>query len=239
MKSVKKEMILVIGLLSVFATASLISLCTSCNREPEIEYRDKVVEVEKPVEVIKEVEVVKEIEVEKKVEVPVEVIREVKIGYPVEVEKIVEKEIYVEKSQVDLNGIEVVKLDDNLYEFEFTATQCINDPSQIKKIFDLQGISYYSYSSDFYVFKEGELKAKPGYIIKTLFLANPRGMAAPSILNKDYNKLSPSNISKDDYTGSALKYEYTNIDEEQVQISCKNNWNYYGAEVVRVTFSIR
>lgn len=239
MKSVKKEMILVIGLLSIFATASLVSLCTSCNREPEIEYRDKVVEVEKPVEVIKEVEVVKEIEVEKKVEVPVEVIREVKIGYPVEVEKIVEKEIYVEKSQVDLNGVEVVKLDDNLYEFEFTATQCINNPSQIEKIFDLQGISYYSYSSDFDVFKEGELTSKPGYIIKNIFLANPRWMKTPYILDNDYNQISPSSINENDYTGVAVKYEYANINKEQVQISWRSSSYYYGAEVVRVTFSIR
>lgn len=50
MKSMKKEMALVIGLLSVFAIASLVSLCTSCSRESKNEYKDRTVEVEKETE---------------------------------------------------------------------------------------------------------------------------------------------------------------------------------------------
>ena len=97
----KKGILLIGGLLSLFTLAS-------CNEETKIEYRDRIVEVEKPVEVIKEVEVTKEVPVEttvyvdrevvveKEVEVPVEVEKTVYIDRPVEVEKIVEKEVTVE-----------------------------------------------------------------------------------------------------------------------------------------------
>lgn len=226
MKSVKAELFLIIGLLFAFAAVSFVSVIKSRPREPEIEY----VQVEKPVEVIKEVEVVKEVEVEKKVQVavPVEVVKEVKIGYPVEVEKIVEKEVYVEKSQVDLNGVEVVKLDDNLYEFEFTATQCKNNPSQIKKIFELNGVSFYNSA-----FQCGELISKPGYIIKDILFANPDQMAAPTVLDNDYNKILSA--SSNFYS---IKYEYSNLNKEQIHISFNKYSNYYSAKVLRIVFAI-
>lgn len=77
----KRGMLLLGGILSLFTLAS-------CNKETKVEYRDRIVEVEKPVEVIKEVEVVKEIEV------PVEIEKTVYVDRPVE--KIVEKEVKVE-----------------------------------------------------------------------------------------------------------------------------------------------
>lgn len=257
----KKEMILVIGLLSLFATVSLISVIRSWPREPEIEYVqvEKTVEVEKPVEVIKEVPVEttvyvdKEVVVEKEVEVPAEVEKTVYVDRPIEkvvekevkvevpVEKIVEveKTVYVEKSQVDLNGIEVVKLDDNLYEFEFTATQCINDPSQIKKIFELNDLRFYNSA-----FQCGELISKPGYIIKDILFANPDQMAAPTVLDNDYNKILSA--SSNFYS---IKYEYSNLNKEQIHISFNtySNYynasfntysNYYSAKVLRIVFAI-
>lgn len=245
---------------SVLLIGSLLSLFTlvSCDKETKIEYRDRIVEVEKPVEVIKEVEVVKE------VEVPVEVEKTVYVDRPVEVEKIIEKEVkvevpvekivevekpvYVEKSQVNLNGINVVKVDDNLYEFEFTAAECHTEKLlQVKKIFDLNEIyisnDYTSNPSAKIVFRRGELVSKPGYIIKDILLANPRKMGTPYVLDNDYNNILPSNINDFSHTVAALKYEYTNINKEQIHISFNRTENnmkeFYGAEIVRIIFSIR
>jgi hypothetical protein len=243
----KKRILLIGGLLSLFALAS-------CDEETRVEYKEQIVEVEKPVEVIKEVEVVKEVpvkvEVEKTVYVdrPVEVekIVEKTVTVEVPVEKIVEveKPVYVEKSQVDLNGIDVVKVDDNLYEFEFTAAECHTEKLlQIKKIFDLNGI-YISddYTCDTEVFRRGELVSKPGYIIKDILLANPRKMGTPYVLDNDYNNILPSNIADFNHTVAALKYEYNNIDKEKIHISFNKSGigeEHYGAEIVRVVFSIR
>lgn len=213
MKSVKKEMILVIGLLSLFATVSLVSLIKGYAREPEIEYRDRIVEVEKPVEVIKEVEV----------------------------EKIVEKEVIVERSQVDLNGLDVVRVHDNLYEFEFTAYQFYKNCSPIKQVFELHGLDTTMDYSGSYIFRSGELISKPGYIIRDIVLTNPRQMATPYVLDNDGNNISPSNIiDSSSVVGSVFKYE--NLSRENIHISfghTRMGYELYGAESVRVTFSIR
>ena len=227
MKSVKKEMILVIGLLSLFATVSLVSLIKGYAREPEIEYRDRIVEVEKPVEVIKEVEVVKE--------VPVEVEKIVYVDRPVEVEKI------VERSQVDLSGLDVIRVHNNLYEFEFTAYQFYNNSSPIEQVFELHGLDTTMDYSGSYIFRTGELISKPGYIIQDIVLTNPRQMATPYVLDNDGNNISPSNIiDPSGVVGSVFKYE--NLAKENIHISfgyARKGYELYGAESVRVTFSIR
>lgn len=99
----KRGILLIGGLLSLFTLAS-------CNEEAKIEYKDRIVEVEKPVEVIKEVEVTKEVPVETTVYVDREVVVEkevektVTVEVPVEkiveVEKIIEKEIPVEVEKI-------------------------------------------------------------------------------------------------------------------------------------------
>ena len=223
MKSVKKEMILVIGLLSLFATVGLVSLIKSYAREPEIEYRDRIVEVEKPVEVIKEIEVIKEVKI------------------PVEVEKIVEKEVIVERSQVDLSGLDVVRVHNNLYEFEFTAYQFYNNSSPIEQVFELHGLDTTMDYSGSYIFRTGELISKPGYIIRDIVLTNPRQMATPYVLDNDGNNISPSNIiDPSSVVGSVFKYE--NLGKENIHISfgyARRGYELYGSESVRVTFSIR
>ena len=232
----KKGLILLGSILSLFTLAS-------CGEQTKVEYIDRVVEVEKPVEVIKEVEVVKE--------VPVEVEKIVYVDRPVEVEKIVEKEVkvevpvekivevekpvYVEKSQVDLNGIDVVKLDDNLYEFEYKAGL---ETTQLEKMFQNNTLQTYGY------FERGELISKPGYIIQNIMLANPKKMATPTILDNDYNSIECSNIDFSQYKAgvAAVKYEYNDINKEQIHISFNHvspgMSDYYGAQVIRVTFSI-
>jgi len=96
-----KKGLLLLGGILLFTLAS-------CNEETKIEYRDRIVEVEKPVEVIKEVEVTKEVPFETTVYVDREVVVEKEVEVPVEVEKIVEvekpvkviKTVYVEKEVV-------------------------------------------------------------------------------------------------------------------------------------------
>ena len=223
MKSVKKELILISVLLFAFVAVGFASLIKGHTREPEIEYRDRIVEVEKPIEVIREVEVIKEVKV------------------PVEVEKIVEKEVIVERSEVDLNGLDVVRVHNNLYEFEFTAYQFYKNSSPIEQVFELHGLDTTMDYSGSYIFKSGELISKPGYIIRDIVLTNPRQMATPYVLDSGGNNISPSNIiDSSNVVGSVFKYE--NLSREQIHISfgyARMGRELYGAESVRVTFSIR
>lgn len=183
MKSVKKEMILVIGLLSIFATASLVSLCTSCNREPEIEY--------------------------------------------VQVEKTVYAEI--ERSQVDLNGVDVLKIGDNLYEFEFTATQYKNDRSQIAKVFEPDSIAI-GIHHEIRCFLNGSFTSKPGYNVKKILVTHTGGAKITTrVLDNNYNEILPAYVSES-------RREYVNVDKEQIYIRFGV---LEGVNIVRVTFSIR
>lgn len=246
----KKGILLLGGLLSLFTLAS-------CDEEAKVEYRDRVVEVEveKPVEVIKEIEVVKEVEVpvekivEKTVYVdrPIEKIveKEVKVEVPVEKIVEVEKTIYVEKSQVDLNGLTVTKIGDNLYEFEFTADQCYTNLNSytlpITKIFDLKGI-YIDGESNYKIFMRGELVSKPGYIIKDISLFNSDRMAAPYLLDDDYNNILPDNGAP--YNSVDVRYVYSNINKENITLKFReletlsDFSHHYGARKIKITFAI-
>ena len=239
----KKGILLIGGLLSLFTLAS-------CNEETKIEYRDRIVEVEveKPVEVIKEVEVVKEVEVPVEVEKtvyvdkPVEKIveKEVKVEVPVEKVVEVEKTVYVEKSQVDLNGVNAVKLGDNLYQIEFDASNYLN----AQKVFDFKGIytngNYQE--ANYKYFERGELVSKPGYIIKDISLFNSDRMAAPYILDEEYNNILPNNGAS--YNSIDVRYIYSNINKENITIKFRHLeagstlTDYGGARKIKVTFAI-
>ena len=100
----------------------------------------------------------------------------------------VRKEVIVERSQVDLNGLDVVRVHNNLYEFEFTAYQFYNNSSPIEQVFELHGLDTTMDYSGSYIFRSGELISKPGYIIRDIVLTNPRQMATPYVLDSEGNK---------------------------------------------------
>ena len=250
------------GLLILGGLLATISLC-SCDKQVEtkIEYVDRVVEVEKTTTV--EVPVEKIVEVEKIIEkeIPIEVekvvTKTVMVEVPVEKVVEVEKIVYVEKSVATIDGMNVTVLGDNLYQIEFEAGILKGNIAfeYIDKT-PIDILEQRTYDSKLYLaikellnliqFKnsgEGEIVTKPGYIIKDIVLANPRMMGKPYVLDNDYNNILPSNIDNYPRNIASLKYEYSNLNKEQLHIVFNKGYGlehtYDSVGLVRITFSIR
>ena len=157
---------------------------------------------------------------------------------------VVEVEIptYVKQSAVDLNGLPVIQLSENLYEITLTASEYSSVKTNIyNKLFTMTNI----YVSDSYegsadVFRRGSLTTKPGYIIKKLSLVCTDKMAPATLFDAEYNVLNSKDINT---YASGYKFEYSDLNQEQITITFNDTevglQEYYGAEIIKIVFEVR
>lgn len=153
------------------------------------------------------------------------------------VEVIVPK--YVEKSQVNLNGLSAIQLSDSVYEVTLKASDYSSKATTFDKIFTSNNI-YVNNPSGVPVFYRGSLTTKPGYIIKELSLICTTKMAPATLFDEDYNVLNSEDIGT---YASGYKFEYTKLNHEQITITFNHKESgfndYYGAELIKIVFEVR